>query len=722
MAFGLVNFGGSSRLGRAMGILIGIGLILVLVTTLLFLKLQERQGFAAASVREDAMWAVFQTHREAAKLIEAVYLASADPTLEALDTITQRFDLVYSRGTILRGGYFATRFTDSETLNQMATETMTAVTRMAELIDPIANDPDAMRAALPTILAYAQDIRTESNHLVIRTNSSLEEQRVRDRQFAIESYHQLATGVAAMTLIFIAIVALQFRQLTSIHFTQRKLRHLSIRNARSAKNAKAANEAKSMFLATMSHEIRTPLNGIIGASDLLRDTPLSDEQNARVSTIRRSGHLLLDVITDVLDFSKLDAKKVSYTLAPMSLPELAGTINTVLKPRASDAGLDFRVSFPAMTVSTDAVRLRQVLVNLIGNAIKFTSQGHISVRAQILENQRLRIEVEDTGTGISEKDQKKLFIDFNQLDNSASRKFAGTGLGLAISKRIVTDLGGTIGVDSITGVGSTFWLELPVTDISATQGNSQRVVSVALKGQTHFDASVLLVEDNAINRDVATGLLQRFGATVSIAVNGKEAVEKATAETYDLVLMDLQMPVMDGIAATRALRDSGAKVPIVGLTANAFADDQRQCLDAGMDDFVAKPITREKIRSILQKFPSKPPQAGDRPLLDRSHIGSLQTEVGADLMQQLLNDMESDAQELIQTAKTSAENDDSKGYDAALHTLQGAAATLGLKALAQDVERLRQTVNTAPESYDALKSLANVSIAQTRTVLATDSP
>mgnify|MGYP001817916348 FL=1 len=209
---------------------------------------------------------------------------------------------------------------------------------------------------------------------------------------------------------------------------------------------------------------------------------------------------------------------------------------------------------------------------------------------------------------------------------------------------------------------------------------------------------------------------------MSIAVNGREAVEKATAETYDLVLMDLQMPVMDGIAATRALRDSGANVPIVGLTANAFADDQRQCLDAGMDDFVAKPITREKILSILQKFPSKPAHAGDRPLVDRSHIGSLHTEVGADLMQQLLNDMESDAQELIQAAKTSAENDDSKAYDAALHTLQGAAATLGLKALAHDVERLRKTVNTAPESYDALKNLTSVSIAQTRTVLATDSP
>ncbi|MBT8415669.1 MAG: response regulator [Boseongicola sp.] len=716
----LVRIGASDRHGRAVGVLIGLGLVVVLVTTLLFFKLQERQNSVAESVREDSMWAVFQTHREAAKLIEATYLAMADPTPEGLGAINSRFDLLYSRGTILRSGYFATRLADTDALWQTASATMAALTEMAALIDPIANDPEAMRAALPEILAQAQDIRDKSNRLVIRTNEHLDVQRVRDREAAIGNYHQLAIGVAAMTIIFIGIVALQFTQRTSIRYTQRQLRHLSIRNERSAKNAKAANEAKSMFLATMSHEIRTPLNGILGASDLLRDTPLSDEQNARVSTIRRSGHLLLDVINDVLDFSKLDAHKVSYTLAPMSLPELAETIQTVLKPRAQDAGLDFRVSFPAKTVTTDAVRLRQVLVNLIGNAIKFTSQGHISVKAHILEDQSLRIEVEDTGTGISEQDQNKLFINFNQLDSSASRKFAGTGLGLAISKRIITDLGGTIGVDSLPDVGSTFWLELPVSDISATQGVSQHVDSKDFEKQTHFDTSILLVEDNAINREVATALLQRFGATVSVAVNGEEAIEKVAADTYDLVFMDLQMPVLDGIAATRALRKKGAQVPIVALTANAFADDQRQCLEAGMNDFVAKPITREKIHSILQKFATATSQTDERPLLDQSHITSLEVEMGRELMQHLLDDMDRDSHELIQTAKASAENDDAQAHDAALHTLQGAAATLGLKALALDVKRLRKATKNEPESYDALRDLVTASIAQTRTALAID--
>lgn len=697
--------------------LIALGVFLIATTAYLFLNLRERQKTITESAREDAMWAVFQTDREASRLIEAIYAAKVDPTPETINNIRLRYDLVYSRGSLLSRGYLAEKFQESEILKSQAQDTQDAILNVADLIDPLAEQDSAFLAILPELAIAARLIRTQSTNLVISTNAQLDSLRVAEREIATNDYSKLALGVAIMILVFIAVVALQFVQLSLIHRTQQQLKHLSLRNARSAQAAQAASKAKSMFLATMSHEIRTPLNGVIGATDLLADTHLSEEQNMRVSTIRRSGHLLLDVINDVLDFSQLDANATTYNYSSVSLPELAETLESVMKPRAIDAGLKFNIDMPLFSASTDLVRLRQVLVNLIGNAIKFTPAGSVEVKGEIRDNRVLRIEVRDTGIGVPISEQSKLFRDFSQIDGSVSRKFTGTGLGLAISKRIITDMGGEIGIISKRNEGSTFWLTLPVSDVTAARPHVAAKPPQDVSKQAQFSANILLVEDNAINREVATGLLKRFGVSVQSAENGQEAVDAIRSARFDLVLMDVQMPVLDGISATKDIRSKGFSVPIIGLTANAFEEDRRNCLSAGMNDFVAKPITRAKILQVLKDYAASSEAVSDASLVDSGQILAVVENIGQDLFLDMLNQLRVDAQSLVSLMQDDVGTGDLEKTDAAIHSVKGAAVTLGLSAFGARVQAMRTKRPEKNDTFETLLRLADESIVAARSVV-----
>ena len=365
-----------------------------------------------------------------------------------------------------------------------------------------------------------------------------------------------------------------------------------------------ASKSKSEFLAVMSHEIRTPLNGIVGSLNLLKETgDLSTEQQDFVDTINFSSESLMQIINDILDFSKIEAGKMTLESIPFSLKKIMDSVKCIFIPIADEKGLEFLAPEPSNigNYKGDPGRIRQVIINLVNNALKFTKEGSVVVMTTISQEDgkaKIKIAVEDTGIGISEENQAKIFESFSQEDSSTTRKFGGTGLGLSISKRLAKMMGGDLKVESVLGEGATFTaeliLEIADEDINLAVQSAEVISS--------FHGRVLLVEDNAVNKKIATKILQKMHLEVETADNGQEALDMCHEHSYDLIFMDVMMPVMDGLEATSKLRDEGNKTPIVAMTANAFEEDKRKCLSAGMDGFLSKPLKKNEIIFELDRF------------------------------------------------------------------------------------------------------------------------
>ena len=386
----------------------------------------------------------------------------------------------------------------------------------------------------------------------------------------------------------------------------------------SRQEAEAANHAKSSFLANMSHEIRTPMTAILGYADLMMqpDQTLSDRLDA-VGSIRRNARHLLELINEILDLSKIEAGRMVVERVLCDLSELLGDLDSMMRPRALEQGLEFDIEFSdggvPRRIMTDPLRLKQILVNLVGNAVKFTAKGRVTVvvgwegeGARGPRTGTLRIAVRDTGIGMSAEQVTRLFQPFTQADDSMTRKYGGTGLGLTISQRLAKLLGGQIDVQSVQAVGSTFILLLHLD----RAGDAEKITSLVREGilsssqaeeaEPRINAKILLAEDGIDNQRLLASILRRAGAEVVLAETGKSAVEQARGGTFDLILMDMQMPELDGYEATAQLRARGLTLPIIALTAHAMADDRAKCLKAGCSEYLTKPVDRKVLLDAVR--------------------------------------------------------------------------------------------------------------------------
>ncbi|ALN75663.1 MULTISPECIES: ATP-binding protein [unclassified Aureimonas] len=704
------------RSTRATWLSLASSVLLLALLVAAYVNLANRSSGLQDGIREDALWAVYQIGHESSALSSTLRDTLADGMIDDAEAkvLGLRYDILYSRMTVLDGSRYGAYFSDENDIRSKrvhARQLIASLQPTFDALDAGARYVDALRAALRDV----RELEVTAEDLLLLTNTAVSAARA-DARAELLRLQDVAAWIVLALFVSVGLLVLSLcRRLQATRAIGQQIQAVADEMKGAFAAAEAGNRAKSEFMATMSHEIRTPLNAILGMSELLSMSKLSADDRESVAAIGSSGTALLEVINEILDFTKIEHGNLLSECIPFDPVELVREANIVVNVRALERGNSILFEGTSVTgfYEGDPTRLRRVLINLLSNATKFTENGCIRVSLRETgtpDAPRLRFDVSDNGIGIAPEARPLLFRPFSQVDGSISRRFGGTGLGLAICKRIVEAADGEIGVESAAGVGSRFWFEVPAHRTKEAPCSSY--VSTPLAQNTTARRNVLVVEDNVFNWRVAARFLERLGHTATFAENGEAAVRLAVKGGFDLVLMDMHMPVMDGLEATRRIRASGERVPVVALTANASETDRERCAAVGMNGFETKPIPMDRLRALVERWCdaqnatlSTNPDLGSKPLavvsgvspldMDHERVADLVAALGEDGLAELREEFKKDARSLLAELSAALGTGDAMVTDRVFHTIKGAASNVGYRGIAELAEAARHKEDKA---------------------------